>query len=542
MKDNINFDPMTLLPKIKGKYTVQLFDEEGNKIQEIEKHNCINKLWYIRAFYNTYIAGAMTGICRGYTNSWWYGADYDSNTDQDYATLYNCCYLTYDEQAPVDDDTSSVMWGTFLARTKVLKQENSNASYAGNLNVNESKISYEVDSRGKKISATRHIVMDYSTDRANGIFNNIYLTSDTAAVYEVFTNDSSYQENLPGHRHYVMGRLNTEPLSLKFNLDDDDIYNVEGTLSIDKKNKKAYYGVSRNSRKNNGSAWNTKDVVVIDLLTHDIKKIIKLDRPSDMDGMFTRLKCFAAGYIYTQISSDSGSNDTRVIKFDLKGKYLKTLDMRQLTGFNNIYGYSNACKVIGDEEYMYYRFWEKDTNPSVPTCHIATFDKDENLVRIQTLPRNIAPINEKNLDFLNSGNSSYSTYDVLITLGNKKWLSTFYAFSSYYPRNVIVPLEPNEDGVYDYNHVPTTRAFAGIDSYVSGAGGCNGAIIDEKGYFPGKMYNNSVATQMYVCNSVPWFSHMKLDTPVTKTAVNTMKIIYDITVDYVFPGEAIYLN
>lgn len=542
MKDNINFDPMTLLPKIKGKYTVQLFDEEGNKIQEIEKHNCINKLWYIRAFYNTYIAGAMTGICRGYTNNYWYGADYNNNTNKDYATLYNCCYLTYDEQAPVDDDTSSVMWGTFLARTKVLSQENSNASYAGNLNVNESKISYETDSRGKKISATRHIVMDYSTDRANGIFNNIYLTSDTAAVYEVFANNSSYQENLPGHQYYVMGRGNTEPLSIKFNLDDDDISDVEGTLSIDKKNKKAYYGVYKYTRRGDGSIYNTKDVVVIDLLTHDIKKIIKLNRPSDMDSIFTRLKCFAAGYIYTQISNDKG-NDTRVIKFDLEGNYLKTLDMRQLTGFNNIYAYSNACKIIGDEEYMYYRFWEKDTNPSVPTCHIATFDKDENLVRIQTLPRNIAPIDEKKLGYLNSSSSAYSAYDVLITLGNKKWLSTFYTYSSYNSRNVIAPLEPNEDGVYDYNHVPTTRGFAGVRSYVSGAAGCcNGAIIDEKGYIPGRMYNDSAATQMYVCNPVPWFSHMKLDTPVTKTAVNTMKIIYDITVDYVFPGEAIYLN
>lgn len=541
MKDNINFDPMTLLPKIKGKYTIQLFDEEGNKIQETEKHNCINKLWYIRAFYNTYIAGAMTGICRGYTNSRWYGADYNGNTDQDYATLYDCCYLTYDEQAPVDDDTSSVMWGTFLARTKVLKQENSNASYAGNLNVNESKISYEVDSRGKKISATRHIVMDYSTDRANGIFNNIYLTSDTAAVYEVFAKGSSYQDHLPGHHHYVMGRGNTEPLSIKFNLDDDNKSDVEGTLSIDKKNKKAYYGVCKYSRKNNGSAWNTKDVVVIDLLTHDIEKIIKLDRPSDINGIFTRLKCFAAGYIYTQISNDEG-NDTRVIKFDLKGKYLKTLDMRQLTGFNNIYAYSNACKVIGDEEYMYYRFWEKDTNPSVPTCHIATFDKDENLVRIQTIPRNIAPIDEKKLDYLDDLDPYYSAYDVLITLGNKKWLSTFYACGGNYSRNVIVPLEPNEDGVYDYNHVPTTRGFAWVQSDVTNSAGCNGAIIDEKSYIPGKMYNDSPATQMYVCNPIPWFSHMKLDTPVTKTAVNTMKIIYDITVDYVYPGEAIYLN
>ena len=35
---------------------------------------------------------------------------------------------------------------------------------------------------------------------------------------------------------------------------------------------------------------------------------------------------------------------------------------------------------------------------------------------------------------------------------------------------------------------------------------------------------------------LPWSSHCKLSSPVTKTSANTMKIQYDVTVDYIMPN------
>ncbi|EOU1827303.1 hypothetical protein C0L83_003055, partial [Clostridium perfringens] len=41
---------------------------------------------------------------------------------------------------------------------------------------------------------------------------------------------------------------------------------------------------------------------------------------------------------------------------------------------------------------------------------------------------------------------------------------------------------------------------------------------------------------IYVYTLIPWGSHCKLSSPVTKTSANTMKIQYDVTVDYIMPG------
>ncbi|MDT7931418.1 hypothetical protein [Clostridium perfringens] len=41
---------------------------------------------------------------------------------------------------------------------------------------------------------------------------------------------------------------------------------------------------------------------------------------------------------------------------------------------------------------------------------------------------------------------------------------------------------------------------------------------------------------LYVGTLIPWSSHCKLSSPVTKTSTNTMKIQYDVTVDYIMPG------
>lgn len=48
--------------------------------------------------------------------------------------------------------------------------------------------------------------------------------------------------------------------------------------------------------------------------------------------------------------------------------------------------------------------------------------------------------------------------------------------------------------------------------------------------------NGSWEKSIYVYTLIPWSSHCKLSSPVTKTSTNTMKIQYDITVDYIMPG------
>lgn len=41
---------------------------------------------------------------------------------------------------------------------------------------------------------------------------------------------------------------------------------------------------------------------------------------------------------------------------------------------------------------------------------------------------------------------------------------------------------------------------------------------------------------LYAHILIPWSSHCKLSSPVTKTSTNTMKIQYDVTVDYIMPN------
>ncbi|WCM71359.1 hypothetical protein LZD60_08275 [Clostridium perfringens] len=52
----------------------------------------------------------------------------------------------------------------------------------------------------------------------------------------------------------------------------------------------------------------------------------------------------------------------------------------------------------------------------------------------------------------------------------------------------------------------------------------------------GSRDNGGWEKSLYVFTLIPWSSHCKLSSPVTKTSTNTMKIQYDVTVDYIMPN------
>ncbi len=494
MKDAVKFEVPQI--QLSGKYKIQLFDKDTNElIEEVEKHNVISKIPFSTAFYNH--------IYRGFLNNDNnYGCDF-SNTNNGYI---NFLMLTNDPDAPENDDKNPVVLGETIGYAQYGDTNSVADTKRGIFNNNETKKIFNHYPNGAKAkNATKHIVFDFGTDKANGTFDNIYLLPT-----ENCSNPDSYR----GRRTFFDSFVVSNNEDYKSN---SDKYYQGDRGPISHSEKYLYMQCLYYKEVTNRQYWDK--IARIDLDTWE-RKYITLNVPSE-EASKPAYIIYACGMFWRI------DREWKTTRYNLSGEYKDTLEIGSnfimtyyyLRLAGNFIGY-NASSLdftyfeyfTGDDEYLYISYRREATDKNSKKYyenHIVLIDKNGKKVsevlfdKSDSLPEssiklNIAYINnEKYLIANNYTNVKPQVFKVNNGTLIKKSSNILRAVS-----DSKMPFFYSKDGFL----------------FMVGFG--------ESGW----------QDSIYVYTLIPWGSHCKLSSPVTKTSANTMKIQYDVTVDYIMPG------
>lgn len=494
MKDSINFQEPSI--NINGKYKIQLFDKDtGKMIQEVEKHNVISKIPFSTAFYNHIYRGFLNNDNR-------YGCDF-SNTNNGYI---NFLMLTNDPDALENDDKNPVVLGETIGYAQYGDTNSVEDTKRGIFNKNETKMIFNHYPNGAKAkNATKHIVFDFGTDKANGTFDNIYLLP---------TKNCSNPDSYRGQETFFDAFVVSNNEDYKSNSDK----NYQGDRgAISHSEKYLYMQCLYYKEVTNRQYWNK--IARIDLDTWE-RKYITLNVPSE-EASKPAYIIYACGMFWRI------NREWKTTRYNLSGEYKDTLNIGK--NFIMTYYYLRMAEnfigidrsnldftyfeyFTGDDEYLYISYRREDTDKNSKKYyenHIVLIDKNGKKVsevlfnKSDFLPEssiklNIAYINnEKYLIANNYTNEKPQVFKVDNGTLIKKSSNILKSVSDFKK-----PFFYSKDGFL----------------FVVGSGDA------------GWTYS------IYVYTLIPWGSHCKLSSPVTKTSANTMKIQYDITVDYIMPG------
>lgn len=479
--------------QLSGKYKIQLFDKDTNKlIKEVEKHNIVSKIPFSAAFYNCIYNGIINNSFLGYNHSF-DGGDYHK-----YNGLIGWMLLTSDDEAVSNDDLNPLISGEVIAFARYDYGYVGGNVKKGVYNANESynvKNFYENSQRLK--SVTKHIVYDFGTDKGNGTFDNIFILpsgSDSSNYPEtpyigdfyqngtlIVASDGDYST-----ASYSDNQGDIGPISIS------DKYLYMQSLVLKKTGKKAFDKISK-----------------IDLNTYSIK-YINLNVPTSTSSKWAYI-IYACGLLWR---IELNYNVTR---YNLDGEYVDSFNLKNILTNKDLYDFksSNYCcgqhfaGLTGDDENLYIYYSAKKEN--YIETYLCIIDKNFKLIKEVLINK-----------YKKTDDISYYSINIAYINGEKYLIFSGSNFKKCFKIKNKNLIEKKMDCINTLAN--DMRTF-----YIDKKGTIFALGTAENKCF----YGRSIG----ICHFVPWTSHCKLDSPVTKSSTNTMKIQYDITVDYIPPGS-----
>ena len=434
---------------MRGVFTVELFDAlTGKKTYEAKSENRITPV-YANAAYLDAFGGRILN------NNF---DDFITNANG--TTINPCrCMLLTDGNVP-EDLYDYWTWGNIIGYADLWTTYSGSDNSRGTINQSETTLIDNLQENSKIIlSKTRHFVVDFPTNAANGTFSSIYLMGGAKTSYSAY---------YPGYYNlYTKFSLTSGSGANSICVDDDNIYNYATTTS--------------------GSTT----LYVIDKRTYMPKDNIVLPFP-----------VYAMDYDKTNetfwVALSSGAFKKYDKNFNLLNSYSKTTP----------YASSAISDICVTDAYILISYRGASQNGTTNRAAIAVYNKSDGTynktIDIASYSYNyisLSRLKQNGKVFVKLGDSS-GTVLVLnesdlsamsVVSGNIGSFTNSATFEYYY---------------YYLRWDDDTQLFIRI-SASSGS--------------------------LYVSYLVPAFAHTLLASPVTKTSTNTMKIQYDLTVDYVYP-------
>ncbi|MDU7927985.1 MAG: hypothetical protein E7J35_05460 [Veillonella sp.] len=512
MKDSINFQEPSI--NLNGKYKIQLFDKDtGEMVQEVEKHNVISKIPFSTAFYNHIYRGFIYNDNR-------LGLDYSSlgDTYKWYSGYINWLMLTNDPEAPENDDKNPVIFGDMIGYARY----NDNNSYSdvkrGIFNQNETTyIENKFDGGTKIKSITRHIVWDFPTDKGNGTFDNIYLVPNPYDNY----NPDDYR----GQRVSISSLILSNEEN--YNYKDDRNYQGDiGTLSSSDTHlymQCLYY-------KDGGKTQHWDKIAKLSFAEWK-RDYITLNVPEERKNKAAYI-IYACG-MFWRIESDY-----TISRYNLDGSYKDTINIKNKFANSNILNLYSSNGVIGYYDTSYYTNYQYLVNDRYD---FFTGDNEYLYIsyKLKKTNEKKETIYETYICSVNKNGDIISEVLALSTKDNKNYSSCAQLSLAYINgEKYLISSTTGNTKIFKINNGILKERSSSILKSLSSLG--KQIFYSKEGlvFILGNGYkdNGRWEKSLYVYTLIPWSSHCKLPSPVTKTSTNTMKIQYDVTVDYIMPN------
>lgn len=526
MKENVDFKiPGT---NIKGEYTIQLFDENGELVKEEKKHNCINKAIFSTAYWNQIYNGLINNIFKSDVNG---GNLYDLG-------LTNWLMLTKYADSKANDYKNPIIMGETIGYAHMTNPTSYNDDKRGIINLNETGIIENCENGGTKpVTVTKHIVWDFGTDKGNGAFDNIYLTPTPVNKGENSGISNSYNYSRTEFKNPNNMRGNDFNIIKRFIIDSKEVgrtdFSDSGPISSD--DNHVYMQCLVNPKAPGGTLRCHDTIMILDTDNWNISYII-LNVPSSNSSNAAYI-IQAGGYFFR---IEYNFNCTR---YNLDGSYVDTIDLKSKfsvvptnIGNTSYIGYSLSYNIAtyfdfftGDNDYLYIGYKDSENK-----CYVCSFDKSgnkisENILYTVSSSNNFCCLNIAEVDSekylicggggqegkvfkANSGVLVEVNNDLLFTLS----MTCGNPYIQQYDERKKCSTFVYKGGIL-YKLTPYTRYDSNYYGYI-------------------ETYSYTFAVSFDLATFTPWTSHVKLDTPITKTSANTMKIQYDITCEYVPVG------
>lgn len=510
MKENVGFE----LPgmNVKGEYTIQLFDENGDLVHEETKHNCINKALFSTAYWNNILCGIIDNDSRKNDS---YGS---YNTKGIYTGHVNWLMLTKDNTTLPDDYKNPVILGEMIGYAHSGDTNSYTDNKRGIPNINETvKVMNYLDGGNKIKSVTKHYVWDFATDKGNGEFDNIYLTGLPLNYSDASYNPNDYRGDFSKFKDFDLNKNST-----------DNIYSSDaGPFSHDTENLYVQCLFLANIAKSGTTQNMCYDTIAkISQDTWNVEYITLQVPNANSDN---------AAYIV-----QSGGYFWRIeynfacTKYRLNGEYVGTVNLSSQfsnsflnigTSTNNIthssygrYTYKYYLDVFtGDDKYLYVGYKTSDYKR-----YICIFDA------------NGTKVSEKYIGDSGGKNNDYQQCCLnILYINNKKVLLS----SSYNDTTNVFDVK-DDGSLTEISNDNLKFLSENIKKAEGYSNSTNCVFYNKNGDLFMLPYENeyNYGFRIAVGHFIPWTSHVKLDTPITKTSANTMKIQYDITCEYVPVG------
>ncbi|WP_338912779.1 hypothetical protein WHY20_04420 [Clostridium perfringens] len=512
MNEKVKFEVPQI--QLSGKYKIQLFDKDTNElVEEVEKHNIISKIPFSVAFHNNIYRGfiandsavGLTGTTTGASDRW-------------YSGYINWLMLTNDSEAPENDDKNPVVFGDMTGYARYKDNQSYSDVKRGIFNQNESTVLYNKHGNGTKIkSVTNHIVWDFPTDKGNGTFDNIYLVPNPDDNY----NPDDYR----GQSKFIDSII----LANEGNYNYRDDYHYQGDLGPIS-NSDTHLYMQCLYYKDEGKTQHWDKIAKLSFAEWQ-KEYITLNVPEER-------KKLSAYILYSQGMFWRIERDYTVSRYNLDGSYKDTLNLKSKFANSNVlnlygtdsfigyyssgYNYNFLFKdyynfFTGDDEYIYIGYVVKKTdkdNKVFYEYYLCSLNIDGNVVS-ETLISSV---------YSNYGAPYVCASASIVYINNQT-----YIISKAAQQKKIFKIE---NGVFKEKSSSLLKQLLNRSEIL---------FYSKEGWLftlgDGYSGNGSYRVRsLYAHILIPWSSHCKLSSPVTKTSTNTMKIQYDVTVDYIMPG------
>ncbi|AJA48480.1 phage-like protein [Clostridium pasteurianum DSM 525 = ATCC 6013] len=435
---------------MRGVFSVELFDAStGKKTYEAKSENRITPVYanaaYLDAFCGRILNNSVDNVI---TNA-------NGNTDNPCR-----CMLLTDGNVP-EDLYDYWTFGNIIGYADLWTTYSGSDNLRGTINQSETTFIDNLQVNSKLIqSKTRHFVVDFPTNAANGTFSSIYLMGGAKTSFSAYY--PGYY-NLYTKIYLTLGGGTANAICI----DDNNIYNYATTTS--------------------GSTT----LYVIDKRTYMQKDNIVLPFP-----------VYAMEYDKINetfwVALSSGAFKKYDKNFNLLNSYSKT----------SPYTLSGISDICVTDAYILISYRGASQNGTSNRAAITVYNKSDGIYN-------------KTIDV---ASFTYS-YISLSRLKAKGKIFVKVGDSS----GTVVVLNESDLSVMSSN-------AGNIGSFT------NSATFENYNYYlrwddDTQLFIriNTTTGILYVSYLVPAFAHTLLASPVTKTSTNTMKIQYDLTVDYVYP-------
>lgn len=435
---------------MKGVFTVELFDAlTGKKTYEAKSENRITPVYANAAYLDAFNGRLLNNSVDNFVG----GSVGDSNNP------CRCMLLT--DGNIIEDLYDYWIWGNIIGYADLWQTYSGSDNLRGNINQSETTLVTNLQTNSNLIqSKTRHFVVDFPTNAANGTFSSIYLTGGAGK--------SSYAYFPAIYNLYTKIALSSGSGSVNsICIDDNNIYNFSTSTS--------------------GSTT----LYVIDKRTYISKNNVVLNSPA-----------YAMDYDKATQTFWVVLSDGSLRKFD---KNFNLLNSYSKTSPYTITVVSDICVTSA---YVLISYRGASQNGTSNRAGIAVYNKSDGTYN-KTIDISACTLNCISLSRISGKGKVFikiSDYNGIIVVLNESDLSVMSSI------------------VKDMNSYTLGGIFTDNRFYVR--------WDDDTQVFVIICTGNAILTVAYL---VPAFAHTLLAAPVTKTSTNTMKIQYDLTVDYVYP-------